>query len=477
MQKYLTFSDVLLLPNFSDVLPHQTSLKTRLTKEIFLKTPLISSPMDTVTEAEMAISMALNGGIGIIHKNMSIASQVEEVKKVKNYNSLFMYQFFTIFTTDSVAKAKNLMLQNDISSCIVVDKENKLQGIFTTNDLKFVKNLNDIVNNYMSQKVIYLEENVTAKKAWEKIYQAKVTKLPVVNKKHQVIGLVTLKQLKQASKYQNINFDQNQKLLVGAAVGVNDQSFEQIEQLVKAKVDVVVIDSAHGHSKNVLDLTKKVKARFPDLQLIVGNVVTADGVEALCKAGADAIKVGIGSGSICTTRIISGVGAPQLSAIQEATKVAKKFNVPIIGDGGIKYSGDIVKALAAGAETVVLGSLLAGHDQSPGTIIKLNDQKYKSYVGMGSIAAMKRGSSDRYFQSNTKKLVPEGVEALKIYKGNVDHTIYQLLGGIRAGLGYNGAHNLIELCQKARFIEISANGVSESHPHSLNVTKKAPNYD
>lgn len=476
-KKHLTFDDVLLLPNYSEVLPSDTEVKTRLTKNIKLNIPIISAAMDTVTEAKMAIEMAKNGGIGIIHKNMSIKEQVEEVLKVKKYNELFTYDVITVLENETIETASIVMEQNDVSSVIVVDKENHLLGIFTQSDLKYVKNYADSIDKYMNREVHFLSENVSIDEVYEKIYSAKVSKLPVVDKSKKVIGLVTLKNLNEIENQKNKTISKDGKLLVGAAVSINEKSMNRVKELYNAGVDVLVIDSAHGHSKGVIELTLNVKKEFPKLEVIVGNVVTEDGVEALCKAGADAVKVGIGSGSICTTRIISGVGSPQLTALIDAVKIASKYNVPIISDGGIKYSGDIVKALAAGAETVVLGSLLAGHDQSPGEVIVINNKKYKSYVGMGSIVAMNRGGGDRYFQSKVKKYVPEGVEAFKEYKGDVNKTIYQLIGGLKSGMGYNGSKDLIQLNKNARFIEISASSQKESHPHSISNIESSPNYN
>ncbi len=476
-KKYLTFDDVLLLPNYSEVLPSETTVKTRLTKKIKLNTPIISAAMDTVTESKMAIEMARNGGIGIIHKNMTIEEQINEVLKVKRFNEIFTYDVVKVLESDSVEFSVMIMEQNDVSSVIVVDKKNHLLGIFTKRDLKYVKNYNDKISKYMSKEVYTLSEKVTAKEAYDKMYESKVSKIPVVDSENKVVGLVSLKGLNTIENYKNKSVAKDGTLLVGAAVSINEKSIDKIEKLYKAGIDVLVIDSAHGHSKSVIELTKEVKSKFKDLEVIVGNVVTEDGVKALCEAGADAIKVGIGSGSICTTRIISGVGAPQLTAIIDSVKIASKYNVPIISDGGIKYSGDIVKALAAGAESVVLGSLLAGHDQSPGEIVIINGKKYKSYVGMGSMAAMNRGGGDRYFQSKVKKYVPEGVEAFKEYRGDINKTLYQLVGGIKSGMGYNGAKDLKTLVKNARFVEISSSSQKESHPHSISNIESSPNYN
>ncbi len=475
MKKYLTFDDVLLLPHKSEILPRDVELNSYLTKKIKLNVPLLSAAMDTVTESDMAISMALNGGIGIIHKNMSVEVQCEEVRKVKNFDILINKKPFYIEESKSVIDAIEMMNTYEISSIIIVDDNKKLCGILTRRDIKYIENLDDKISAHMIKDVVYVKEGISEKDAHNKIYEAKLSKIPVVNTNHELVGLITMKTLKKYDTYNNRIEDDNNRLICGAAVSVNEQTIDRVEMLVEAGVDVIVIDSAHGHSKSIIEMTKQIKEKF-DIELIVGNVVTSKAVEALAKAGADAVKVGVGSGSICTTRIVSGVGAPQLTAIQECAKEAKKHGVMIIADGGIRYSGDIVKALAAGANTVMLGSIMAGHDESPGKVINVNGKKYKSYVGMGSMVAMERGGGDRYFQSKVKKYVPEGIEGVKEYKGLVDDTLYQMIGGIKSGMGYLGSINLETLIEHAEFIEITASGMRESHPHTVNISKSAPNY-
>ncbi len=476
MKKYLTFDDVLLLPHYSEILPRDVELTTRLTKNIELKTPLVSAAMDTVTESDMAIIMALNGGIGIIHKNMSVEDQVKEIKKVKNYDILLNKYPFYITDDSEVYQAIEMMDAYQISSIIVVDEDKKLKGILTRKDIKYVSDFSDSITKHMSSNVVSVKEGVSAEEALDTVYKSKLSKIPVVNDANELVGLVTMKTLKKYDMYPNKTVDKNGDLVCGAAVSVNDYTIERVAELVEAGVDVIVIDSAHGHSKSILDMTKLIKSKF-DVDLIVGNVVTKEAVEALAECGADCVKVGVGSGSICTTRIISGVGAPQLSAVIECAKQAKKSNVTIIADGGIRYSGDIVKALAAGANAIMLGSIMAGHDEAPGEVISIDGKKYKSYVGMGSMVAMERGGGDRYFQSKVKKYVPEGIEGVKEYKGSADDTLYQMVGGIKSGFGYLGAIDLETLVKHATFVEITNSGMKESHPHTISVTKSAPNYE
>lgn len=473
-EKYLTFDDVLLLPNYSEILPSEANTSCRLTKKINLKAPFVSAAMDTVTESKMAIEMAKNGGIGIIHKNMTIEQQVAEVKKVKTYHEVINYEPFYVYDNTPIQDAIEIMDYNDISSVIVVDSSDRVCGILTRKDLRFITAHNEQVCTVMTTTVQTLNENVSYEEAKSKIHELKLTKMPVVDVEGRLIGLVTLKDLSSIDSFVNKVVDDNGKLLCGAAVSVNEESINKIQKLVNAGADVIVIDSAHGHSKSVIELAREVKDTF-DIQLIVGNIVTKEAVAAL--SFVDAVKVGVGSGSICTTRIISGVGAPQLSALLQCVTEAKKYNLPVIADGGIRYSGDVVKALAAGADTIMLGSILAGHDQSPGEVIIVNDQKFKSYVGMGSMVAMTRGGGDRYFQSKVKKFVPEGVEALKPYKGNVNDTLYQIIGGLKSGMGYNGAKTLQDLHSNANFVEITSAGMAESHPHSITNVSKSPNYD
>ncbi len=476
MKKYLTFDDVLLLPHYSEILPRDVELKTRLTKNINLNTPFVSAAMDTVTESKMAISMALNGGIGIIHKNMSVEQQVAEIKKVKNFDILINRDPFYINQKATIYNAVEIMDTYSVSSIIIVDDEMVLKGILTRRDLKYVKDYNDEISIHMTADVVSAKEGILFEEANDLIYSSKLSKIPVVNDENKLCGLITMKTLKKYDLYPLRNESANQTLLCGAAVSVNETTIERVEKLVAAGVDVIVIDSAHGHSVSIIEMTKQIKNKF-DVDLIVGNVVTAKAVEELASAGADAVKVGIGSGSICTTRIVSGVGAPQLSAVLECVNEAKKHDIPIISDGGIRFSGDIVKALAAGASSIMLGSIMAGHDESPGSIIQIDGKKYKSYVGMGSVVAMERGGGDRYFQSKVKKYVPEGIEAVKEYKGKVDDTLYQLIGGVKSGCGYLGAKDLEMLTKHANFIEITNSGAKESHPHTIDVVKSAPNYD
>ncbi len=476
MEKYLTFDDVLLLPHYSEILPRDVGLKTKLTKNISLNVPLLSAAMDTVTEGDMAIAMALNGGIGIIHKNMSIEEQVKEVRKVKNYDILINRDPFYINKNKCIYDAVEMMNRYEISSIIVIDTDFKLVGILTRSDLKYIDDYNELIFNHMTKNVVSVKEGISYDQAKNLMYESKLSKIPVIDQNGKLTGLITMKTLKKFDLYPHCNKNSQKELICGAAVSVNEHTIKRVEALVNACVDVIVIDSAHGHSKSIIDMVKNIKEQF-NVDLIVGNVVTKEGVEALIKAGADAVKVGIGSGSICTTRIVSGVGAPQLTAIEKCVETASKYNVPIIADGGIRYSGDIVKALAIGASSVMLGSIMAGHDESPGNIINIDGKKYKSYVGMGSMIAMERGSGDRYFQSKVKKYVPEGIEAVKTYKGKVDDTLYQLIGGVKSGCGYLGAINLQKLVENAKFVEITASGSKESHPHTIDVVKSAPNYD
>ncbi|MFV0441484.1 MAG: IMP dehydrogenase [Lachnospirales bacterium] len=475
MEKYYTFDDVLLLPSYSEVLPRDVSIETKLTKNISLKSPIMSAAMDTVTESAMAIQMALNGGIGVVHKNMSIEEQREQVERVKKYELLVNKDPFYINEEDTLYNAVDMLERYDVSSLMVVDEEHTLKGIISKKDLKFIDDFNCKVKDKMTKNVVKVNSSVSYDEAEEIIYSSKLTKIPVIDEENKLKGLVTLDTLKKYNKYGNKALDKEGRLLVAAAVSVNEKTMDRVDALVKGGADAIVIDSAHGFSKSIIEVTKSIKEKY-NVDIIVGNVVNEESIEVLAKAGADAIKVGIGSGSICTTRIISGVGAPQFTAIEKCVKEANKYGVSIIADGGIRYSGDVVKALAIGASAVMLGSLLAGHDESPGELINVNGKLYKSYVGMGSMVAMERGGGDRYFQSKVKKYVPEGIEAVKEYKGSTDDTLYQLLGGIRTGCGYLGAENIDALVKNARFIEISAAGSKESHPHTISVVKDAPNY-
>lgn len=477
VKRALTFEDVLLLPAYSQVLPKQVDIRTKLSKNIELNMPLISAAMDTVTEHRTAIMMARLGGIGIIHKNMDINSQAREVKRVKKSESGVIIDPIFVGAKAKVKEALELMMEYHISGVPVVNENRILIGILTNRDLRFENNVENLVENVMSKTPL-----ITAKKGCtldeaEKIFSKhKVEKLPIVDEKGYLEGLITIKDLKKRKEFPNANKDSYGRLRVGAAVGVGQ--LERVEALIKADVDVLVLDSAHGHSKNIIDSIKAIKANFPNIELIAGNVATKEATKALCEAGADAVKVGIGPGSICTTRIVSGVGVPQISAIDECALQAKEFGVPVIADGGIKYSGDIAKALAAGANSVMIGSLLAGTDESPGQLFSVQGRQYKSYRGMGSLAAMQKGSSDRYFQEGTasEKLVPEGIEGRVPYVGTLKDVIHQLLGGLRSSMGYVGAENLNIFQNKAEFVEITSAGLKESHVHDVTITQEAPNY-
>lgn len=477
IKRALTFEDVLLLPAYSQVLPKQVDIRTKLTKNIELSMPLISAAMDTVTEHRTAIMMARLGGIGIIHKNMDIASQAKEVKRVKKSESGVIIDPIFVGAKAKVKEALELMAEYHISGVPVVDENRILIGILTNRDLRFETNDKNSVENVMTKTPL-----ITAKKGCtldeaEKIFSKhKVEKLPIVDEKGYLEGLITIKDLKKRKEFPNANKDSYGRLRVGAAIGVGQ--LERVEALVQSDVDVLVLDSAHGHSKGIIDTIKDIKANFPNVELIAGNVATKEATKALCEAGADAVKVGIGPGSICTTRIVSGVGVPQISAIDECALEAKKFGVPVIADGGIKYSGDIAKAIAAGAHSVMIGSLLAGTDESPGQLFSVQGRQYKSYRGMGSLAAMQKGSSDRYFQEGTasEKLVPEGIEGRVPYVGSLKDVIHQLLGGLRSSMGYVGAENLRIFQDKAEFVEITSAGLKESHVHDVTITQEAPNY-
>lgn len=477
VKRALTFEDVLLLPAYSQVLPKQVDIRTKLTKNIDLNMPLISAAMDTVTEHRTAIMMARLGGVGIIHKNMDILSQAKEVKRVKKSESGVIIDPIFVGAKAKVREVLELMAEYHISGVPVVDSNRILIGILTNRDLRFENNVENLVENVMTKMpLITARKGCTLDEA-EKIFSKhKVEKLPIVDEKGYLEGLITIKDLKKRKEFPNANKDSYGRLRVGAAIGVGQ--LERVEALVKADVDVLVLDSAHGHSKGIIDTIKDIKANFPNVELIAGNVATKEATKALCEAGADAVKVGIGPGSICTTRIVSGVGVPQISAIDECALEAKKFGVPVIADGGIKYSGDIAKAIAAGAHSVMIGSLLAGTDESPGQLFSVQGRQYKSYRGMGSLAAMQKGSSDRYFQEGTasEKLVPEGIEGRVPYVGSLKDVIHQLLGGLRSSMGYVGAENLQIFQDKAEFVEITSAGLKESHVHDVTITQEAPNY-
>ena len=473
----ITFDDVLLVPQYSEVTPNLVDLKTKLTNKIELRIPLMSAGMDTVTEHRMAIAMARQGGIGIIHKNMSIEEQAEEVDKVKRSENGVITDPFSLHADDTLADANNLMGKFRISGVPIVDDEGKLVGIITNRDLKFEKDFSKKISERMtSENLITAPVGITLDEAKAILRDARKEKLPIVDKDFKLKGLITIKDIEKQIQYPNSAHDEQGRLLVGAAVGITTNIMDRVEALVNAKVDCIVLDSAHGHSKNIIQAVKDIKAAYPDLQVIAGNIATAEAAKALCEAGVDAIKVGIGPGSICTTRVVAGIGVPQVTAVMDAYSEAKKYGIPVIADGGIKYSGDIVKALAAGGNVCMLGSLLAGCDESPGEFELYQGRKFKVYRGMGSIAAMENGSKDRYFQTDAKKLVPEGVEGRVAYKGQLEDTIFQLIGGIRSGMGYCGAKDIPTLQDTAKFIKMSSAALRESHPHDIHITKEAPNY-
>ncbi|MGC3999606.1 MAG: IMP dehydrogenase [Anaeromyxobacter sp.] len=474
----LTFDDVLLLPAESDVLPKAVETATRLTRNIVLNIPIVSAAMDTVTEARMAIAMAAAGGLGFIHKNLSVEEQAAEVTKVKKYESAVVTEPVTIEPDAPIHRAVALMRENGISGIPVVQK-GKLVGILTNRDLRFEKNLEQRVEQVMTRDLITAREGVTIEEAKELLHRHRIEKLLVVNEAHELRGLVTIKDIEKIQHHPNAAKDRHGRLLCGAAVGVGPDREARIAALIKAGVDVVVIDTAHGHSRGVVDAVKATKATFKGIELVAGNVATADAAEALCKAGVDAVKVGVGPGSICTTRVVAGVGVPQVTAVDECARAAEKYGVPVISDGGVKFSGDVVKALAAGASSVMIGSLMAGTEEAPGDVILYQGRSYKSYRGMGSIGAMKQGSKDRYFQgdvTDAEKLVPEGIEGRVPYKGTVEMTLLQLVGGLRSGMGYLGCRNIPEVRTKPRFVRISSAGLRESHVHDVIIEKEAPNY-
>ena len=473
----LTFDDVLLIPQKSDVYQIGIDLSTRLTNKIKLNIPLMSSAMDTVTESALAIAIAREGGIGIIHKNMTIEAQVNEVDKVKRSENGVIVNPFSLSPNHTLAEADALMGKYKISGVPITDENGKLIGILTNRDLRFETDFNRLIGDVMTKEgLITAPEGTTLDEAQEILRRHKIEKLPIVDKDYMLKGLITIKDIEKAIQYPNSARDDRGRLLAGAAVGITNDVLDRVKALVDASVDVVVLDSAHGHSKNIMTCIDKIKTAYPELQLIAGNIATYGGCEDLIKAGADAVKVGIGPGSICTTRVVAGIGVPQLTAVMQAAEAAAKYNIPIIADGGVKYSGDLPKAIAAGADVVMMGSLFAGCDESPGDTEIYQGRKFKVYRGMGSIAAMEKGSKDRYFQSGSKKLVPEGVEGRVPYKGPLSETIFQLLGGLRAGMGYCGSASIEELKVKGQFVKISSAGLRESHPHDISITKEAPNY-
>ena len=472
----ITFDDVLLVPAYSEVTPNMVDLTTRLTNKIKLKIPMMSASMDTVTEHRMAIAMARQGGIGIIHKNMSIEAQADEVDKVKRSENGVITDPFSLSPEHTLQDADDLMAKFRISG-VPVTEGSKLVGIITNRDLKFETDYSKKIRECMtSEGLITAREGITLEEAKEILAKARKEKLPIVDEQNNLKGLITIKDIEKQIKYPLSAKDDLGRLFCGAAVGITSNMMERVDALVAAHVDVVVVDSAHGHSKNIGAAVTEIKQKYPDLQVIAGNVATAEATEFLIKAGVDAVKVGIGPGSICTTRVVAGIGVPQVTAIMDCYEAAKKYNIPIIADGGIKYSGDMTKALAAGANVCMMGSMFAGCDEAPGTFELYQGRKFKVYRGMGSLAAMEKGSKDRYFQQDAKKLVPEGVEGRVAYKGTVEDTIFQLVGGIRSGMGYCGCPTIEDLKENSRFMKISAASLKESHPHDIHITKEAPNY-
>lgn len=473
----ITFDDVLLVPAYSEVLPYQVDLTTHLTRKIKLNIPLMSAGMDTVTEHRMAIAMARQGGIGVIHKNMSIEQQAEEVDKVKRSESGVITDPFYLSPEHTLQDANDLMAKYRISGVPITVNGKKLVGIITNRDLKFETDFSKKIKESMtSEGLITAKEGITLEEAKQILWTSRKEKLPLVDDEGNLKGLITIKDIEKQIKYPLSAKDDQGRLLCAAAVGITDNILERVDALVNAKVDAIVIDTAHGHSANVLKVVKMVRETYPDVQIIAGNVATAEATLALIEAGVDAVKVGIGPGSICTTRVVAGIGVPQITAIMNAYEAAKSHGIPIIADGGIKYSGDITKALAAGGNVCMLGSMFAGCDESPGDYELYQGRKYKVYRGMGSIAAMEQGSKDRYFQTDAKKLVPEGVEGRVAYKGTVEDTIFQLIGGLRSGMGYCGAKDIKTLQETSKFVKITAASLKESHPHDIHITKEAPNY-
>jgi IMP dehydrogenase len=476
LKQAYTFDDVLLAPNKSEILPREVSLKTNLTKKIQLNMPLMSAGMDTVTESKMAIAMAREGGIGIIHKNMSIERQAAEVDTVKRQENGVITNPFSLSPENTVNDALSLMRKYRISG-VPITVEGKLVGILTNRDIVYETDYSKVIKEIMtSENLITAPEGTTKEEAQEILKKHKIEKLPLVDSENNLRGLITVKDIQKTIMYPNAAKDSRGRLLCGAAVGVTGDMIERVDALVQAEVDVITLDTAHGHSKGVFEAVKKIKTKYPDVQVIAGNIATAEAVRYLIEAGADCVKVGIGPGSICTTRVVAGVGVPQLTAVMDCVEEANKYGVPVIADGGIKYSGDVVKALAAGAKVAMLGSMFAGCDEAPGEVEIYQGRSYKVYRGMGSLGAMACGSKDRYFQEGNKKLVPEGVEGRLPYKGYVTDTIFQLIGGIRSGMGYLGAATLEDLYNNANFVVQSAAGLRESHPHDINITKEAPNY-
>ena len=472
----LTFDDVLLVPAASDVLPSQVELKTQLTRDIILNIPMISSGMDTVTESRMAIAMAREGGLGVIHKNMSIEEQAHEVDKVKRSEHGVIVDPIFLSPQNLLSDAAEIMEKYKISG-VPITEHGKLVGIITNRDMRFETDLTRQIGDCMTKdSLVAASEGTSLEEAKAILSEHRIEKLPLVDGDGNLKGLITIKDIEKATKYPNAAKDTSGRLLVGAAVGVSQDMYDRLDALVSAKADVIIVDTAHGHSAGVLRTLKDIKQAYPHIPVIAGNVATAAGTEALIEAGADAVKVGIGPGSICTTRVIAGIGVPQITAVYEAAQVGRRYGIPIIADGGIKYSGDIAKAIAAGANVVMIGNILAGTDESPGEQVIYQGRSYKVYRGMGSLGAMKLGSKDRYFQTEAKKLVPEGIEGRVPYKGMLADTIFQMVGGLRASMGYCGCHNIQEMIENTQFIQITAAGLRESHPHDVSITVEAPNY-
>jgi len=472
----LTFDDVLLIPGHSDIMPREVDVSTQLTRNIRLEVPIMSAGMDTVTETRMAIAVAREGGIGILHKNMSIEQQANMVDRVKRSEHGVITDPFFLAPDNKIQDALDIMEHYRISG-VPITEGRKLVGIITNRDIRFETDFTQSIKEVMtSERLVTAPVGTTMDEAMELLRKYKIEKLPLVDKDYNLMGLITIKDIEKSYKYPHAAKDTHGRLLSGAAVGVAKDTMERVEALKKAGVDVIVVDTAHGHSSAVIEVVKAIKRRYPELELIAGNVATGEATEALIKAGVDSVKVGIGPGSICTTRVVAGIGVPQITAVTDCSSVAKKYGIPIIADGGIKYSGDITKAIAAGADVVMLGNLLAGTEESPGEAVILQGRSYKVYRGMGSLGAMVEGSSDRYFQEDAQKLVPEGIEGRVPYKGFVAETIFQLIGGLRAGMGYCGVRNIEEMKNNTQFVRITNAGLIESHPHDISITKEAPNY-
>jgi len=477
IESAITFDDVLLVPAYSEILPNQVSLKTRLTDKITLNIPIVSAAMDTVTESRLAIALAREGGIGFIHKNMTIQQQAAEVNRVKRSENGMISKPITLMKHQKIHDAQRLMSEYKISGFPIVNEDNVLIGILTNRDIKYLENLDLDVEEVMTKEnLITSGENTTLESAKMIMLKNKIEKLPIINAQNKLVGLITIKDIDNLLEYPNASKDSSGRLRVGAGVGVGNDTLERVQWLVNNEVDIIAVDSAHGHSKGVMDKIKEIRNAFPDLDIVGGNIVTAQAAKDLIIAGANVLKVGVGPGSICTTRVVAGVGVPQLSAIYNTYEYASTQNVAIIGDGGIKLSGDIVKAIASGASAVMLGSLFAGTDEAPGEEIVYQGRTFKTYQGMGSLSAMKRGSKDRYFQTDAKKLVPEGIEGRVPYKGKLQDVVYQLCGGLRAGMGYCGVENIEKLQTESQMVKITSSGLKESHPHDVIITQEAPNY-